>query len=170
MPPLKIQQHKSINIAQEDHYELKVINLTLDAQQQSEILNYCMAKIIKIGGVIREQWLPIPRGIQLKPLPKDTELPIHQCIRPNFDGVLGMMLFTLPFDEGNVMALEDLVPEKYEKQVFLRFWEASRDEEHDDQWRLNDPEYIARWFQIERKYADTPWLRRFQDIKFKHTL
>lgn len=76
--------------------------------------------------------------------------------------------FTLPFDEeGNVMALEDLVPEKYEKQVFLRFWEASRDEEHDDQWRLNDPEYIARWFQIERKYADTPWLRKFQDIKIK---
>ncbi|KFZ17414.1 hypothetical protein V501_01727 [Pseudogymnoascus sp. VKM F-4519 (FW-2642)] len=171
MPPLKIQQHKSINIAQEDHYELKIINLTLDAQQQNEILNYCMAKIIKIGGVIREQWLPIPRGTRLKPLPKDIELPIHQYIRPNFDGVLGMILFTLPFDEeGNVMALEDLVPEKYEKQVFLRFWEASRDEEHDDQWRLNDPEYIARWFQIERKYADTPWLRRFQDIKIKHTL
>ncbi|OBT43537.1 hypothetical protein VE00_06776 [Pseudogymnoascus sp. WSF 3629] len=164
-------QHKSINIAQEDHYELKIINLTLDAHQQNEILNYCMAKIIKIGGVIREQWLPIPRGTRLKPLPKDIELPIHNYIRPNFDGVLGMILFTLPFDEeGNVMALEDLVPEKYEKQVFLRFWEASRDEEHDDQWRLNDPEYIARWFQIERKYADTPWLRRFQDIKIKHTL
>lgn len=76
--------------------------------------------------------------------------------------------FTLPFDEeGNVMALADLIPEKYEKQVFLRFWEASRDEEHDDQWKLNDPEFIARWFQIERKYADTPWLRRFQDIKIK---
>ncbi|OBT74773.1 hypothetical protein VF21_06436 [Pseudogymnoascus sp. 05NY08] len=151
--------------------DIKIINLTLDAHQQNEILNYCMAKIIKIGGVIREQWLPIPRGTRLKPLPKDIELPIHNYIRPNFDGVLGMILFTLPFDEeGNVMVLEDLVPEKYEKQVFLRFWEASRDEEHDDQWRLNDPEYIARWFQIERKYADTPWLRRFQDIKIKHTL
>ncbi|OBT88309.1 hypothetical protein VE02_03406 [Pseudogymnoascus sp. 03VT05] len=151
--------------------DLKIINLTLDAHQQNEILNYCMAKIIKIGGVIREQWLPIPRRAQLKPLPKEIELPIHNYIRPNFDGVLGMILFTLPFDEeGNVMALEDLVPEKYEKQVFLRFWEASRDEEDDDQWRLNDPEYIARWFQIERKYADTPWLRRFQDIKIKHTL
>jgi hypothetical protein len=72
--------------------QLKIINLTLDAHQQNEILNYCMAKIIKIGGVIREQWLPIPRGTRLKPLPKDIELPIHNYIRPNFDGVLGMIL------------------------------------------------------------------------------
>lgn len=109
MPPLKIQQHKSINIAQEDHYEvsirtfehfsghclqlqLKIINLTLDAQQQNEILSYCMANIIEIGGVIREQWLPIPRGLNLKPLPQDIELPVHKYIRPNFDGVLGMIL------------------------------------------------------------------------------
>ncbi|KFY08226.1 hypothetical protein V492_06427 [Pseudogymnoascus sp. VKM F-4246] len=171
MPPPKIQQHQSINIAQEDHYELKIINLTLDAQQQNEILNYCMANIIEIGGVIREQWLPIPRRVPLKPLPRDIDLPVHKYIRPNFDGVLGMILFTLPFDEeGNVMALEDLVPERYEKQVFLRFWEASQDEEHDDQWKLNDPEFIARWFSVERKYADTPWLRRFQDIKIRQTL
>ncbi|KFX94048.1 hypothetical protein V490_04545 [Pseudogymnoascus sp. VKM F-3557] len=171
MPPLKIQPHKAINIAQEDHYELKIIDLTLDAQQQNEILSYCMANIIKIGGAIREQWLPIPRGLKLKDLPKDTDLPVHECIRPNFDGVLGMILFTLPFDEeGNVVALEDIVPDKYEKKVFLRFWEASTDEEHDDQWRLNDPEYIARWFHIERTYADTPWLRRWQDINLRHML
>lgn len=109
MPPLKIQEHKSINIAQEDHYEvsiytfeylavhclhsqLKIINLTLDAQQQNEILGYCIENIIEIGGVIREQWLPIPRGLQLKPLPKAIELPVHKYIRPNFDGVMGMIL------------------------------------------------------------------------------
>lgn len=79
--------------------------------------------------------------------------------------------FTLPFDEeGNVVALEDIVPDKYEKKVFLRFWEASTDEEHDDQWRLNDPEYIAKWFHIERTYADTPWLRKWQDINLRHML
>lgn len=77
------------------HYsqlQLKIINLTLDAQQQNEILSYCIANIIKIGGVIREQWLPIPRGLKLKPLPKEIELPVHKYIRPNFDGVLGMIL------------------------------------------------------------------------------
>lgn len=72
--------------------QLKIINLTLDAQQQNEILSYCMANIIEIGGVIREQWLPIPRGLNLKPLPHDIELPVHKYIRPNFDGVLGMIL------------------------------------------------------------------------------
>jgi hypothetical protein len=74
------------------HLQLKIIDLTLDAQQQNEILNYCMANIIEIGGAIREQWLPIPRGLKLKDLPKDTDLPVHECIRPNFDGVLGMIL------------------------------------------------------------------------------
>jgi hypothetical protein len=69
-----------------------------------------------------------------------------------------------------VIALEDLVPEEYEKYVYLRFWAASGDTEHDDQWQLNDPVFIARWFEKERKYADTPWLRRFQDIKHKQML
>jgi hypothetical protein len=72
--------------------QLKIIDLNLGARQQNEILNYCMSNIIEVGGIIREQWLPIPRGVKLKPLPKNLELPVHQCIRPNFDAVLGMIL------------------------------------------------------------------------------
>lgn len=63
--------------------------------------------------------------------------------------------------------VEELVPESYRKHVFVQFWEASGDSDHDDQWKLNDPMFIARWFNTERKHADSPWLRRYQDFKYK---
>jgi hypothetical protein len=54
------------------------------------------------------------------------------------------------------------VPAKYHKYVFVEFWEATEDEEDEDQWVLNDPAFIEGWFEKERVYADMTWRRKYQ--------
>jgi len=57
------------------------------------------------------------------------------------------------------------VPANYQKYVFVEFWEATEDSDDDDQWVLNDPVFIARWFEKERHYADMTWRRKYQGTR-----
>lgn len=61
------------------------------------------------------------------------------------------------------------MPAHYQKYVFVEFWEATEDSDDDDQWVLNDPAFIEKWFEKERQSADMiwTWRRKYQGKKLK---
>jgi hypothetical protein len=64
----------------------------LSAREQNKILDDCKKLIAKAKGIIREQYLPVTRGVKLEELTFDPKRPIGEYIRPNFDGVMGSIL------------------------------------------------------------------------------
>jgi len=64
----------------------------LSAHEQNKVLDDCKKLIAKAKGIIREQYLPIARGVKLEELEFDPNRPLGEYIRPNFDGVMGSIL------------------------------------------------------------------------------